>query len=125
MGRYTRQRNDDTGDNDEVFPITGMELPKTLENFCFTKSYFRNGLVTVRDRPITIHSTSQSHKIQKKLSQGKRGAKVRSSTQNGGRKSRMKNSITEKYGREEKADSDKSSHASKKVSNLCWEKKDT
>ena len=68
FGRKTNQRNDDSGDNDEVFPITGMELPKALENLCFTKSYFRNGLVTVRDCPITIHSTTiQSHKIQKKL----------------------------------------------------------
>jgi len=64
--RKTRKRNDDSGDNDEVFPITGMELPKTLDNLCFTKSYFRNGLVTVRDCPITIHSTTiQSHKILK------------------------------------------------------------
>jgi len=48
FGRKTCQRNDGSSDNDEVFPITGMELPKTLENLCFSKSYFRNGLVRIR-----------------------------------------------------------------------------
>jgi len=65
------------------------------------------------------------HRIQKKLSQGKWGAKVRSSSQDGGRKSRTKKLITKKYGRGEKADSDEDSYAIKKDSNLCWEKKDT
>ena len=83
FGRKTSQRNDGNSDNDEVYSITGMKLPRALENLCFTKSYFSNGLVTIRDYPITLHNTtikSQSHKIQKKLSRGKRGAKVRSST---------------------------------------------
>jgi len=106
-----------------------MKLPRVLENLCFTESYFSNGQVTIRDCHITLHNTiikSQSHKIQKKLiSQGKRGAKVRSSTQDRGRKLRMKKLMMEKYGRGEKADSDKGSCAPKKESNLYQEKKDT
>jgi len=85
-----------------------------------------NGIVTIRDCPITLHNTTIKpplHKIQKKLSQGKRGAKVRSSTQYGGRKSRMKKLITEKYDGGEKADSDEGSCAPKKDSNFNWEKK--
>jgi len=126
IGRKTTQRN--YGSTDEVFPLTGMELPKTLENLCFTKSYFRNGIVTIRDCPITLHNTTIKHplhKIQKKLSQGKRGAKVRSSTQYGGRKSRMKKCSTEKYDGGEEADSDKGSCAPNKDSNFNWEKKYT
>ena len=48
LGRKSSQKNDGSSDNDEVFPITGMELPRALENLCFTKSYFRNGLVRIR-----------------------------------------------------------------------------
>ena len=118
FGRKTNQRNDGSSDNDEVFSITGMELPRVLEILYFTKSYFRNVLVTIRNYPITLHDTtikSQSYKIQKKLNQGKRGAKVRS----------IKKLITEKYGWGERADFDEGSCVPKKGSNLQWEKKDT
>jgi len=95
-----------------------MELPRALDNLCFTKSYFMDGIVIIRDYPITLHNTttkSPLHKIQKKVSQGKKGAKVMSSTQDGGRKSRMKKLVTEKYDRGEKADSDEGNCAPKKI----------
>ena len=74
IGRKTSQRNYGSTDNHEVFPITGTELPRALDNLCFTKSYFMDGIVIIRDYPITLHNTttkSPLHKIQKKVSQGK------------------------------------------------------
>ena len=32
-----------------------MTFPATLKNLCFNKSYFSDGLVTIRDSPITIN----------------------------------------------------------------------
>ena len=51
IGRKTSQRNYDSTDNDKVFPIIGMKLLRALDDLCFTKSYFRNGIVTIRDCP--------------------------------------------------------------------------
>ena len=58
IGRKTSKRNYGSTNTDEVFPIIGMELPRALENLCFTKSYFRNGLVIIWDCPITLHDTT-------------------------------------------------------------------
>ena len=50
---------------------------------------------------------------------------MRTCTQHGGKKSRMKKFSMEKCVGQEKVDSDEGSCAPMQESNLCWEKKDT
>ena len=72
-----------------MIPFVVIEIPKALEELCFSTSYFRDELVTIRDCLITIDDIkmqSHSSKIPKKSNQGKKDAKVRSSILDGGEK---------------------------------------
>ena len=71
---------DDSSENNEVILITAIDIPIALGNLCISKSYFSNGLVTIRDCPITINDVkmhSHSHKVPNKSHKRKKGAEVR------------------------------------------------
>ena len=78
-----------------------------MENLCFSKSYFSNGLVTIRDFPITINDVKiyfHTHKVPKKSRKREKGTEVRLSIEDGAIQSTVKKVSMEKDHAVEKED---------------------